>query len=89
MPRKRKSKPKPSLIRGGFIRVRSSGVGDPLHEFDIPVSLYAAHPERYVVVDPVPVAASRPMKAVAGAHVPDLTNDAPSEGEPEGENNGI
>lgn len=85
MSRKRKSL-KPSLIRGGFLRVRGSAVGDPLHEFDIPVSLYERHPDRYAVVDPVPVTASRPMKAVAGANVSDLTTDAPSEGDPEKEN---
>lgn len=73
--------PKPSPIRGGFLRVRGSAVGDPLHEFDIPVSLFERHPDRFTVVDPVVVAASRPMKAVAGVNVPDLTNDAPSEGE--------
>lgn len=88
MTRKRKSS-KPSPIRGGFLRVRGSAVGDPLHEFDIPVSLYARHPERYTVLDPVVVAASRPMKTVAGAVVSDLTTDAPSEGESEGENYGI
>lgn len=88
MPRKRKVA-KPSPIRGGFLRVRGSAVGDPLHEFDIPVSLFEAHPERYAVVDPVIVAASRPMKTVAGAVVSDLTIDAPSEGESEGVNYGI
>lgn len=88
MTRKRKTS-KPSPIRGGFLRVRGSAIGDPLHEFDIPVSLYRRHPERYTVVDPVVVAASRPMKAVAGAVVPDLVNDAPSEGDSEGDNNGI
>lgn len=80
---------KPSLIRGGFLRVRGATVGDPLHEFDIPVSLFEAHPDRYTVIDPVPVAASRPTKTVVGTVVPDLTIDAPSEGESEGENYGI
>lgn len=80
---------KPSLVRGGFLRVRGAAVGDPLHEFDVPVSLFEAHPEKYTVVDPVVVAASRPMKAVAGAVVSDLTIDAPSEGESEGVNYGI
>ncbi len=74
---------------GGFIRVRGSAVGDPLHEFDIPASLYERHPGRYTVVDPVISPGSRPMRAVAGANVPDLTNDAPSEGDSEGDNNGI
>lgn len=88
MTRKRKAS-KPSPIRGGFLRVRGSAVGDPLHEFDIPVSLLERHPDRYTVIDPAPRAASRPMKAVAGTVVPDLTNDAPSEGDSEGDNNGI
>ncbi len=87
MTRKRKA-PKPSLS-GGFLRVRGSAVGDPLHEFDIPVSLYRRHPDRYTVIDSVPRAASRPMKAVAGVNAPDLTTDAPSEGDSEGDNNGI
>lgn len=86
MTRKRKTQSKPSPVRGGFIRVRGSAVGDPLHEFDIPALLLERHPERYTVIDPVPRAASRPMKAVAGVNVPDLTTDAPSEGDSEKEN---
>lgn len=84
MPRKRKLS-KPSPIRGGFLRVRGAALGDPLHEFDIPVSLFERHPDRYAVVDPVLSTVSRPFKAVAGVNAPDLTNDAPSEGEPEGD----
>lgn len=71
---------------GGFIRVRGAAVGDPLHEFDIPVALFEAHPDRYTVVDSVPRAASRPMKTVDGVNAPDSTTDAPSEGDPEKEN---
>jgi hypothetical protein len=85
MTRKRKTS-KPSQIRGGFLRVRGSAVGDPLHEFDIPVSLYQRHPDRYTVVDPVISPASRPAKTVDGVNAPDLTNDAPSEGDPKKEN---
>lgn len=85
MPRKRKAVPKPSLS-GGFLRVRGSAIGDPLHEFDIPVSLYGRHADRYTVVDPVIWPVSRPAKTVAGVNAPDLTNDAPSEGDPKKEN---
>lgn len=85
MTRKSKTVPKPSLS-GGFLRVRGSAVGDPLHEFDIPVSLYQRHQDRYTVVDPVIRPASRPAKTVDGVNAPDLTNDAPSEGDPKKEN---
>lgn len=84
MTRKRKAV-KPSPIRAGFLRVRGSAVGDPLHEFDIPVSLYERHADRYTVVDPVIVPASRPARTVDGVNAPDLTNDAPSEGDPKKE----
>lgn len=84
MPRKQKV-PKPSPIRGGFLRVRGSAIGDPLHEFDIPVSLYERHQDRYTVVDPVISPVSRPARTVDGVNAPDLTNDAPSEGDPKKE----
>lgn len=73
---------------GGFVRVRGAGEGDPLHEFDVPVQTLWRHPERYTVVDPVPVAVARPMKAVDGVNAPDLTTDAPSEGDLEGGQDG-
>lgn len=34
-----------------FVRVRSSGDGDPAHEFDIPVALFERRRDCYVVVD--------------------------------------
>ncbi len=43
-----------------FIRVKSAKRRDPQHKFDVSEEVVAAHPERYKVVDPVPVRAPRP-----------------------------
>ena len=44
-----------------FVRVRTAGLGDPLHEFDVPERELRSRPEKYRVVDPEPVAESRPV----------------------------
>lgn len=45
----------------GVVRVRQSGVGAPLTEFDVPRALFERSPERYVLVDGVE--RSVPMRA--------------------------
>ena len=49
-----------------FVRVRSAGRGDPPHEFDVPVGEFEKHPDLYRVIDPEPVAMSRPALFVPG-----------------------
>jgi len=49
-----------------FIRVRGATVGDPLHEFDVPVREVERHPELYEVIDPEPAAHQRPALFVSG-----------------------
>lgn len=53
-----------------FVRVRGKSLGDPLHEFDVPAVEAAAHPELYDVLDPEPVAVSRPTVFVEGVVKP-------------------
>lgn len=48
-----------------FVRVRSAGVNDPAHEFDVAEGELNARPSLYLVVDSVPVPAPRPVKYVA------------------------
>ena len=43
-----------------FVRVKSSRPGDPLHEFDVAVAEFEAHPGRYKRVDRVTVDEPRP-----------------------------
>lgn len=45
----------------GVVRVRQSGVGAPLTEFDVPRALFERSPGRYVLVDGVERAV--PMRA--------------------------
>lgn len=49
-----------------FVRVRSAGPGDPPHEFDVPAREVEKHPDLYKVIDPKPVATSRPASFVPG-----------------------
>lgn len=79
MARKRKSRVGAVPFRGGFVRVRSA-VG-PAHLYDVPVRVFERHPERYVLVDPVPVEVARPAVMVAGAIAPEVDVDAPGVGE--------
>lgn len=51
----------------GFVRVRSAGRGDPKHEFDASVDHVNAFPDRYKVLDDVPVASPRPPKFVTAS----------------------
>lgn len=83
MPARKKSKPKAVRV-GGFLRVRSASGAS--HSYDIPVPLFEAHPERYVVIDPDVVDQSRPAVMVAGATASEV-NDA-REGDSKEESNG-
>lgn len=49
-----------------FIRVRGAKPGDPLHEFDVTVAEQKKYPDLYEVIDPKPVATSRPASFVPG-----------------------
>lgn len=49
-----------------FVRVRSAGENDPLHEFDVTAREAEAHPDLYVVIDPEPVSQSRPALFISG-----------------------
>lgn len=49
-----------------FVRVRGARPGDPLHEFDVPLSWARSHADRYEVIDSEPVAAQRPASHVPG-----------------------
>ncbi len=49
-----------------FIRVKSAKRRDPQHKFDVSQAVLDAHPERYKVVDPVPVRAPRPTEYAQG-----------------------
>lgn len=49
-----------------FVRVRGKTPGDPLHEFDVPLAEAEKHPEIYEVIDPKPVAETRPASFVSG-----------------------
>lgn len=42
-----------------FIRVKSANPEDPQHEFDVPAARAERHPERFTIVDDVPVDAAR------------------------------
>lgn len=50
-----------------FIRVKSAKRRDPQHKFDVSEEVAKAHPERYKVVDPVPVRSPRPIEYAKGA----------------------
>lgn len=63
-----------------FIRVRGATVGDPLHEFDVPVRAVERHPELYEVIDPEPAATQRPALFISGVvkrPEPEPAGDAP------------
>ena len=49
-----------------FVRVRGKNPGDPLHEFDVTAAEARKHPDLYEVLDPEPVATSRPALFVPG-----------------------
>jgi hypothetical protein len=49
-----------------FVRVRGAAPGDPLHEFDVPEGLVKLQPDLYEVIDPEPVAKSRPASLIPG-----------------------
>lgn len=51
----------------GFLRVRAAR--GPLHEFDVSEEAYAADPDVYELLDPEPVAVSRPAFYVSAASV--------------------
>lgn len=49
-----------------FVRVRCARLGDPLHEFDIPVVTLNRHADHYKVIDSEPVAKQRPASHIPG-----------------------
>lgn len=65
-----------------FVRVRGKTLGDPLHEFDVPVLMVERHPDRYKVVDKKPVTRQRPASLIPG----ELGNPATRRDKKPGEN---
>lgn len=65
-----------------FIRVRGAAVGDPLHEFDIPVGELKRHPDKYTVIGSEPTATARRATFVRGVVKAPAKSDAATDETP-------